>query len=120
MQNKRKIGDIAETIACNYLQEQGYTIIDRNYFIFGGEIDIIASYNNKIIFVEVKSLSSEKHIMLEQSISKKKRKALIKTCNFWIYKHHKQYVEWRIDFLGLIIKSDKSVEKVNHIIGGIF
>ena len=54
---KRKLGDIGENIACDFLERRGLEIIERNYLRKWGEIDIIARKNNIIHFIEVKSVS---------------------------------------------------------------
>ncbi len=54
---KQKIGQIGEDCACEYLEKNGYKIIDRNYLKKWGEIDIVAQKGRKIHFVEVKSVS---------------------------------------------------------------
>lgn len=54
---KRKLGDIGENIACDFLKRKGFEIIERNYLRKWGEIDIIARKSNFIHFVEVKSVS---------------------------------------------------------------
>jgi putative endonuclease len=48
-------GNIGEDRATTYLQQKGYVILDRNYHTRGGEIDIIASIDDTIVFVEVKT-----------------------------------------------------------------
>ncbi|MEX2052421.1 MAG: YraN family protein [Candidatus Paceibacterota bacterium] len=55
----QKTGEIGESIACRFLVKHGYTISGRNYTKKWGEIDIIAEKNDKIHFVEVKSVSRE-------------------------------------------------------------
>ncbi|MER3123728.1 YraN family protein, partial [Bacillus altitudinis] len=57
MNNKEK-GDLGEVIASKYLEDKGINIIALNYRIKTGEIDIISSLDNEIIFVEVKSRTS--------------------------------------------------------------
>ena len=54
---KQKIGQIGEDYACEYLEKNGYKVIERNYLKKWGEIDIISKKANKIHFVEVKSVS---------------------------------------------------------------
>ncbi len=55
--NKR-IGGFGEDFAANVLQDKGYRIIARNYRLRSGEIDIIALYEDMIVFVEVKTRSN--------------------------------------------------------------
>ncbi len=54
---KRKLGDLGENIACDYLERHGFEIMDRNYLRKWGELDIIARKKEIIHFVEVKSVS---------------------------------------------------------------
>ena len=54
---KRKLGDIGENIACDFLKNRGFEIIERNYLRKWGEIDIIAKKAGLIHFIEVKSAS---------------------------------------------------------------
>ncbi len=54
---KQKIGKIGEDCACEYLEKNGYKVLDRNYSRKWGELDIVAKKDKKIHFVEVKSVS---------------------------------------------------------------
>ena len=52
---RQQTGAAGEQIACNFLQEQGYRIIERNHRSRLGELDIIAVYGEFLIFCEVKT-----------------------------------------------------------------
>lgn len=53
----QKIGKLGEKIACKYIISKGFTILDQNITKKYGEIDILAQKDNKIHFIEVKSVS---------------------------------------------------------------
>ena len=57
--HKRAVGADGETAACELLGKKGYEIAARNYRAGRGEIDIIARSSRHIVFVEVKTRSSE-------------------------------------------------------------
>ena len=61
MSNKetKRIGNLGESIACKFLLMKGYALIERNFRIKAGEIDIIAKKGQSIHFVEVKTVSRE-------------------------------------------------------------
>ena len=61
-----------EQIACNFLQEQGYRIIERNHRSRLGEIDIISAYGEFLVFCEVKTRrdSTGKHPSLSVTAKK--------------------------------------------------
>ena len=54
MKNK-KTGNFGELLATLYLKLKGYEILERNFSVRGGEIDIIASKKNEISIIEVKT-----------------------------------------------------------------
>lgn len=51
----RAKGDIGEERAVSYLEDRGFEIIERNFYARFGEIDIIATKENVLHFIEVKS-----------------------------------------------------------------
>lgn len=59
LDDSRAIGALGEDIACRYLEERGYIILDRNYLKPFGEIDIVALRDEMVHFVEVKSVTRE-------------------------------------------------------------
>ena len=59
-QNNTSKGNQNETIASGYLEKSGFSIIERNYYARKlGEIDIIASKNSVLHFIEVKSAGAD-------------------------------------------------------------
>ena len=66
--NTKKIGDLGEKIAQKYLRDNGFAIVDTNFWRKWGEIDIIAKKNNAIHFIEVKTVSYETKGKLEYSL----------------------------------------------------
>ena len=55
--NNRETGAKAEAIACWFLKQQGYDVLEQNFYTKVGEIDIIAKENQTLVFVEVKYTS---------------------------------------------------------------
>jgi len=69
-------GAAAEALAAEFLQAQGLTIIARNYRCRGGEIDLIASDGDTLIFVEVRLRSDAAFGGAAESITAAKRRRL--------------------------------------------
>lgn len=57
----RAIGQQKETLAIDYLTRLGYKVIDRNYRIKQGEVDIICIDKDVLVFVEVKYRASDEY-----------------------------------------------------------
>jgi putative endonuclease len=54
---KRRLGNIGENVAAEYLRRHGHEVTDRNYLRKWGELDIVTKKGSAIHFVEVKSVS---------------------------------------------------------------
>lgn len=81
----RAKGNIAEERASAYLLSCGYFIIDRNFYSRFGEIDIVASKENVLHFIEVKS--AEEYELAIQNITPTKLSRLIKTVHVYMKKN---------------------------------
>jgi putative endonuclease len=81
----RAKGNIAEQRACSFLYDNGFTIIEQNFYSRFGEIDIIATKDNVLHFVEVKS--GEDYELAIQNITKSKISKLIKTGDVYMKKN---------------------------------
>lgn len=55
----KETGQLGEDIACRFLMKHGFEVVERNYWKKWGEIDIVAKKEDKLHFVEVKSVSRE-------------------------------------------------------------
>jgi putative endonuclease len=72
-----RAGRDGESKAVDYLVSNGYEIIARNYWTRGGEIDIVASKEGRISFIEVKSWKVYGMEDLEYSVGRRKQKRIV-------------------------------------------
>ena len=112
--NKRNTGNYGEDLACKFLEDKGYKIIERNYFYSHGEIDIIAEDLQDLVFVEVKYRTSLEFGPPELSISKGKQKLIRKTAEAYLYEQEIKDRPCRIDLVAIIHLKDQKPE-INHI-----
>jgi putative endonuclease len=82
----RKKGSVAEQIAADYLEAQGYRIVERNFQCPLGEIDIIARHNGELVFVEVRSGSSPNTVNPAYSINRTKQNKVIRVAQYYLCK----------------------------------
>lgn len=94
------IGKAGEKLAEEWLAKKGYTIIGRNWRYGKDEIDIIATYNDMLHFVEVKFRSANYHGHPEEAVNKKKIKALLRGIEQYLFMHQ-QYNDFRLDILSI-------------------
>ena len=81
----RAKGDIAEQRGCAFLEENGFSIVERNFYSRFGEIDIVASKAGVLHFVEVKS--GEDYELAIQNITPTKLSRLTKTVYVYLKKN---------------------------------
>jgi len=80
-----ELGKTGELLAVKYLEEKGFTIIERNWRYGRYEIDIIASLKDTIHFIEVKTRSSKTFGLPEESVSTQKLKKLNAAADEYLY-----------------------------------
>ena len=110
---RHEIGKIGEKIATDYLEEQGYIIVERNFVARQGEIDIIAKDKNEFIFIEVKTRTNLLYGKPIEAVDNKKQKNLIRTVKYYLYSKHLENRFVRIDVIEVYLNGKQY--KVNHI-----
>lgn len=108
---EQHFGKIGEFIACDYLIQKGYHIIDRHVTSREGELDLVADHCGELVFVEVKTRSSEKFGAIEESLTASKFKRLTSAINTYIanYPEHSSY---RLDCICVFISKFKA--EISH------
>jgi putative endonuclease len=107
------IGKIGEDLAANFLEKNGYTIIERNYHFGHGELDIIAEKNNMLIFIEVKT---KKHGDFGDPINWIKRGKQLqmgKIARGYLYDQNMTDRDCRFDVI--LVTWEHGLWKINHI-----
>ena len=101
--NKRSMGSDKEDLVTRFLESNGVKILDRNYSTDKGEIDIIGSDGEYIVFFEVKYRNSEDHGNPLEAITKGKIRRIVNASRIYLYKNHysdNTYV--RYDCIGVL------------------
>lgn len=74
--HNREIGSLGEDWAVEYLTGKGYRILERNYKLFCGEIDILAKDKGTIVIVEVKTVRGRDFGLAQELVRFKKQNKL--------------------------------------------
>ena len=99
MNHNQRIGKWGEEVAAEYLTARGYEIIARNARTPYGEIDITAKQNGIMIFVEVKTRTSNKMGLPEESITARKRQHMVSAAEHYAAEH--EIDDWQIDVISI-------------------
>ncbi|WP_461533194.1 YraN family protein [Sinomicrobium sp.] len=117
MATHNDFGIKGENIAADYLREQGYAIIERNYTFARAEIDIIALKGDMLAAVEVKARSSPLFALPNQTVSPKKIRLLVKAMDHYV-RYRKLDTEVRFDIITII--GDEHKYELNHLKNAFF
>lgn len=109
MAEHNELGKKGEELAVEYLQQNGYEILDRNWVFQKAEIDIIAQKNDVLAIVEVKTRSSLDFGSPQDFVKPKKIQLLIKAVNAYINYREKDFeedLEIRFDIIAVQKKNE--------------
>ena len=112
MAKHNELGKLGEELAVEFLQQNGYDILETNWTFQKAEIDIIAQKENILAVVEVKTRSSIEFGLPQDFVKPKKIQLLVKAVNEYVISNDLD-VEVRFDIIA-IYKEDKTY-KIEHI-----
>ena len=107
----RETGNYGETLTAEYLQKSGYELLERNYRLRTGEIDIVATKDDFLVFVEVKLRKSGAFGRPCSAVNGAKMKKIIKTALHYMQKNQAFDKMVRFDVVEI------TGEDINHIEG---
>lgn len=102
MKNNREIGESYEKKAMELMLSSGYKILEKNYRVRTGEIDIIAEKSGVIVFVEVKYRSSTKFGYGIEAVDYRKMRRIYKTAKMYLMLNKKFSNEIRFDCISFL------------------
>jgi putative endonuclease len=115
MEKIMKLGELGERHACAFLRKKGCKILETNYRAGPGEIDIIARLGKIVLFVEVKTRTSNHFAEPWESVGFYKRKHLKTAAKTYVGDHHSSQAEYRFDVLSIVLKDEFSSAEIEWI-----
>ncbi|HZG23919.1 MAG TPA: YraN family protein [Chitinophagaceae bacterium] len=109
MASHNDLGRYGEELGRSFLREQGFEILHVNWKYSFFEIDIIASKDNVLHFIEVKTRRTAQFGMPEESVDRKKMKKLMTAAEEYLYR----YPWWKrvqYDILSILITKEQPAE----------
>ncbi|MEK7102980.1 MAG: YraN family protein [Patescibacteria group bacterium] len=115
---RKDIGTFGEQLASDFLVRKGYEILVRNFYVRGGEIDIIARLECDLIVVEVKTRTSRAYGFGEEAVDLKKRKRMNKALSSYTALFPIRYI--RFDIVAVDIDVPRHSVKIRHLKNIVF
>lgn len=106
MAKHNETGNRGEAIAAAYLAAQGWEILERNWRFSRAEIDIIAKEGKVLVFVEVKTRSTDYFGKPEEFVSFRKEQLMTDAAGVYMEKTSHDW-EIRFDIISVILKGEQ-------------
>ena len=98
---RRDVGILGEKLARDFLKKRGYRILETNYRCPEGEIDIVAKHKDSLVFIEVRTKTSQEFGSPEESITPVKKERMRATAAHYQQSHDNLPPSWRIDVVAV-------------------
>lgn len=105
-------GREGEEIAIDYLKKRGFKVVERNFRVKGAEADLICTYENKVVVVEVKLRTNKSFGEPYEAVSRKKIGRLKLLGAVFCRKKNVSYSQLRIDVISIF--KDKNRTEIRH------
>lgn len=99
---KDELGRLGEQQAVDYLAGRGYLILDRNWRSRIGEIDIVARDGDVLVFVEVKTRSTDRFGLPVEAVGPVKLARVRTLAGEWMHEHQGSWARVRIDVVSVL------------------
>lgn len=100
--NKDELGRIGEQIAADFLTAHGFEVIERNWRSRVGELDIVAREGATVVFVEVKTRSTDRFGLPVEAVGPVKLARLRSLAAEWLAAHDMRTPHVRIDVVSVL------------------
>jgi putative endonuclease len=113
MSNKT-LGDFGEEVAADRLRAKGYRILERNWRTSTGEIDLVAVHDGVVVFIEVKTRTSDIFGSPEEAITHKKKEMMVSAAQWYLEEKNLSDINWRIDMVAVVCDRRGKVSRFDH------
>lgn len=116
MTHQRQIGNLGEKIAAEYLTNQGYRLLEQNFRTPYGELDLVLLDKDALVFVEVKTRTSDTFGTPESSVTESKLERIYNAALLWLQEHPEATDQWRIDVIAIQLGPGNATRDIQHFI----
>jgi len=97
------LGGRGERLAVEFLRSHGYRIVECNYRVKIGEIDIVAEEGGDLVFLEVKTRSGTKFGLPIEAVGHHKQRKIIRVAQFYLSENDMFERSVRFDVVSVIL-----------------
>ncbi len=99
---RRALGARGETLAVRWYEANGFTVLDRNWRCRSGELDVVVRRGDTIVFVEVKTRSSDAYGSPASAVTPAKQRRIRALAVAWLRAHDEHGAHLRFDVAAVV------------------
>lgn len=107
-------GTLGESAACDFLRRKGLKYLTANFAGKRGEVDLIFRDGECLVFVEVKTRSSERWTRPSRAVDARKRRAIYRTATDYLRLLDNPPVPYRFDIIEVLLDGEQ-IREIRHI-----
>jgi putative endonuclease len=115
MAESHEVGRRGEALAATILQDNGWTILERNFRLGHKEIDLVARRDRIVAFIEVKSRTAGGLGHPLEAITRAKRDEIRRVASAWVARHGRRSDLYRFDAIAIVYQSGGAPPLVEHL-----
>jgi putative endonuclease len=113
---RKQLGALGESASADYLQQNGLSILERNWRCRSGEIDLIADEGDHLVFIEVRTRSSEARFGTpKESVDARKQRQVAETAQYYLLQKRQHDRQVRFDVISVMTDPSGNVQSLEHI-----
>jgi putative endonuclease len=117
---RQVLGTAGEQLARRHLEQRGYRFVAANWRRPYGELDLIMRDGDVLVFVEVKTRSSERLITAEESLTPAQARRLLRGAQYFLAEREElANLFWRIDLIAITLTPTGAVSRLTHIVDAV-
>jgi len=109
------VGKIGEKAAIGFLKKKGYRIMHTNFRTIFGELDAIAKIGNHIVFIEIKTRTTDSLGPPYLAVTGLKQRHIIKNALIFLKMKRLLDCSWRIDVVSVRLDRKYRLESIELI-----
>lgn len=118
---RKEVGRLGEQWACRYLSKKGYTIIETNWRSRLGELDVIATCEELLVIVEVRTTRGVRFGYGFQSVDERKRYQVRRLAEQYMVAKGLSHHPVRLDVISILLSRHHPphLVEIHHLEGAL-
>jgi len=115
--DRYQVGRTGEVIACRYLREKGWEIVETNWRTRTGELDVIARCGRQLVIVEVRTTRGTRFGYGLESVDARKQQQVRKLGLQYVHARGWHHLPIRFDVISILLTDQNQPARIDHVEG---